>query len=112
MAALVFAGADRDVSNNSGYGERRGSAWVRSPHAYGLGRQTAEKLAEEEGTLDEYQKAVRKVRLVQRLTGRPAKGCAGSGPLPACGRGRQSDCRGSHVPPHTVSPFKSFRFHR
>ena len=58
-------------------------------HAFGLGRETAEKLAEEEGTLDEYQKAVRKVRLVQRLAGRPEKGCAGSGPLPACGRGRQ-----------------------
>jgi hypothetical protein len=62
---------------------------VRSLHAYGLGRETAEKLAEEEGTMDEYQKAVRKVRLVQRLAGRPEKGCAGSGPLPACGRGRQ-----------------------
>ena len=89
ISALVFAGADRDVSNNNGYGKRRGSAWVRSLHAYGLGRETAEKLAEEEGTMDEYQKAVRKVRLVQRLTGRPEKGCAGSGPLPACGRGRQ-----------------------
>ena len=62
---------------------------MRSLHAFGLGRETAEKLAEEEGTLDEYQKAVRKVRLVQRLAGRPEKGCAGSGPVPACGRGRQ-----------------------
>jgi hypothetical protein len=89
ISALVFAGADRDVSNNNGYGRRRGSAWVPSLHAYRLGRETAEKLAEEEGTSDEYQKAVRKVRLVQRLAGRPAKGCAGSGPVPACGRGRQ-----------------------
>ncbi len=89
ISALDFAGADGDVSNNNGYGRRRGSAWVPSLHAFGLGRQTAEKLAEEEGTLDEYQKAVRKVRLVQRLAGRPEKGCAGSGPLPACGRGRQ-----------------------
>jgi hypothetical protein len=70
IAALVFAGADGGVSNNSGYGTRRGSAWVRSPHAYGLGRQTAEKLAEEEGTLDEYEGAVRKVRLLQQLTSR------------------------------------------
>jgi hypothetical protein len=29
-----------------GYGKRRGSAWVRSSHAFGLGRQTAENLAE------------------------------------------------------------------
>ena len=71
IAALVFAGADGDVSNNSGYGTRRGSAWVRSLHAYGLGRETAEKLAKEEGTLDEYEGAVRKVRLLQRLTSRP-----------------------------------------
>ena len=49
--------------NNSGYGTRRGSAWVQSPHAYGLGRQTADELAEEEGMLDEYEEAVRKVRL-------------------------------------------------
>ena len=39
-------------------------------HAFGLGRQTAEKLAEEEGTLDEYEGAVRKVRLLQQLTSR------------------------------------------
>ena len=83
-----------------------------SLHAYRLGRETAEKLAEEEGTSDEYQKAVRKVRLLQRLAGRPEKGCAGSGPLPACGRGRQSDCQGSRVPAHTVSAFQSCRFHR
>jgi hypothetical protein len=38
IAALVFAGADRDVSNNSGYGKRRGSAWVQSSHAFGLGQ--------------------------------------------------------------------------
>jgi hypothetical protein len=81
MAALVFAGADRDVSNNSGYGERRGSAWVRSPHAFGLGRQTAEKLAEEEGTSAEYEEAVRKVRRVQRSTGR-AVGLCGLGAAP------------------------------
>ena len=71
IAALVFAGADRGVSNNSGYGERRGSAWVRPPHAYGLGRQTADELAEEAGTLAEYEEAVRKVRRVQRLTSGP-----------------------------------------
>ena len=51
IAALVFAGADRDVSNNSGYGKRRGSAWVQSSHAFGLGRETADELADEAGTL-------------------------------------------------------------
>ncbi len=71
IAALVFAGADGDVSNNNGYGKRRGSAWVRSLHAFGLGRETADEIAEEEGTLDEYEGAVRKVRLLQRLTSRP-----------------------------------------
>ncbi len=75
IAALVFAGADGGVLNNSGYGERRGSAWVRPPHASGLGRQTAEKLAEEEGTLAEYEEAVRKVRRVQRSTGRAVGLC-------------------------------------
>jgi hypothetical protein len=70
IAALVFGGADGDVLNNSGYGTRRGSAWLRPPHAFGLGRQTAEKLAEEEGMLAEYEEAVRKVRRVQRSTGR------------------------------------------
>ncbi len=57
---------------------------MRSPHAFGLGRQTAEKLAEEEGTLDaldEYEAAVRKVRLVQRSTGR-AVGLCGLGAAP------------------------------
>ena len=47
---------------------------MRPPHAFGLGRQTAEKLAEEEGTLAEYEEAVRKVRKVrrvQRLTSGP-----------------------------------------
>ena len=63
IAALVFAGADGGVLNNSGYGTRRGSARVRPPHAFGLGRKTAEKLAEEAGTLAEYEEAVRKVRL-------------------------------------------------
>ena len=57
--------------NNSGYGTRKGSARVQSPHACGLGRQTADELAEEEGTLAEYEEAVRKVRPEQRLTGRP-----------------------------------------
>ena len=71
IAALVFAGADGDVSNNNGYGRRRGSAWVWSSHAFGRGRVTADELADEEGTLAEYEEAVRKVRLVQRLTGRP-----------------------------------------
>ena len=70
ISALVFAGADRDVSNNNGYGRRRGSAWVPSLHAYRLGRETADEIAEEEGTLDEYEGAVRKVRLLQRLTSR------------------------------------------
>ncbi len=36
---------------------------MRPSHAFGLGRQTADELAEEEGTLDEYEEAVRKVRL-------------------------------------------------
>ena len=40
-------------------------------HAFGLGRETADEIAEEEGTLDEYEGAVRKVRLLQRLTSRP-----------------------------------------
>ena len=75
IAALVFAGADRDVLNNSGYGERRGSAWVRPPHAFRRGRQTADELAEEEGTLAEYEEAVRKVRRVQRSTGRAVGLC-------------------------------------
>ena len=70
ISALVFAGADGDVSNNNGYGKRRGSAWVQSLHAFGLGRETADEIAEEEGTLDEYEGAVRKVRLLQRLTSR------------------------------------------
>jgi hypothetical protein len=39
--------------------------------AFGLGRQTADELAEEAGTLAEYEEAVFKVRLVQRSTGRP-----------------------------------------
>jgi hypothetical protein len=71
IAALVFAGADGGVSNNSGYGERRGRAWVRPAHAFGLGRHTADELAEEAGKLAEYEEAVIKVRLVQRSTGRP-----------------------------------------
>ena len=75
IAALVFAGADGDVSNNSGYGKRRGSAWVRSLHAFGLGRETAEELAEEEGTLAEYEQAVRKVRRGQRSTARAVGLC-------------------------------------
>ncbi len=75
IAALVFAGADGAVSNNSGYGTRRGSAWVRPQHAYGLGRQTADELAEEAGTLAEYEEAVRKVRRVQRSTGRAVGLC-------------------------------------
>jgi hypothetical protein len=58
------------VSNNNGYGKRRGSAWVQSLQAFGLGRQTADEIAEEEGTLDEYEGAVRKVRLLQQLTSR------------------------------------------
>ena len=71
IAALVFAGADGDVSNNNGYGRRRGSAWVWSSHAFGRGRVTADELAEEAGMLAEYEAAVRKVRRVQPLTGRP-----------------------------------------
>ena len=63
------------MMNNSGYGTRRGSARVRPSHAFGLGRQTAEKLAEEEGTLAEYEEAVRKVRRVQRSTGRAVGLC-------------------------------------
>ena len=75
IAALVFAGADGGVSNNNGYGTRRGSAWVQSSHAFGLGRHTAEKLAEEAGTSAEYEEAVRKVRRVQRSTGRAVGLC-------------------------------------
>ena len=39
--------------------------------AFGLGTQTADELAEEAGTLAEYEGAVFKVRRVQRLTRRP-----------------------------------------
>ena len=81
IAALVFAGADGDVSNNDGYSTRRGSAWVQSLHAFGLGRQTADELAEKKGTLAEYEEAVRKVRLVQQSTGR-AKGLCRLGAAP------------------------------
>jgi hypothetical protein len=46
---------------------------VQSSQACGLGRETADELAEESGTLAEYEEAVRKVRLVQRsLIGRRA----------------------------------------
>ncbi len=112
ISALVFAGADGDVSNNNGYGKRRGSAWVRSSHAFGLGRETADELAEEEGTLDEYEGAVRKVRRVQRLTGRPEKGCAGSGRSRLVAAGGSRTAGAHRVPSHTVSAFQSFRFHR
>ncbi len=44
-------------------------------HAFGLGRQTADELAEEEGMLDEYEEAVRKVRRGQRSTGRAVGLC-------------------------------------
>jgi hypothetical protein len=67
IAALVFAGADGGVSNNSGYGKRRGSAWAQSPHAFGLGRHTAEKLAGAAGIWAEYEEAVRRVRKVRLL---------------------------------------------
>ena len=75
IAALVFAGADGGMLNNDGYGTRRGSAWERPPQAYGLGRLSAEKLAEEAGTLAEYEAAVRKVRRGQRSTGRAVGLC-------------------------------------
>ena len=71
ISALVFAGADEGVSNNNGYGKHRGSAWMQSSKACGLGRETADELAEEAGMLAEYEAAVRKVRRVQPLTGRP-----------------------------------------
>jgi hypothetical protein len=46
---------------------------MQSSQACGLGRETADELAEENGTLAEYEEAVRKVRLVQRsLVGRRA----------------------------------------
>ena len=75
ISALVFAGADEGVSNNNGYGKHRGSAWMQSSKACGLGRETADELAEENGTLAEYEEAVRKVRRVQRSTGRAVGLC-------------------------------------
>ena len=89
IAALVFAGADRGVSTNDGYSTRRGSAWVRPPQACGLGRLSAEKLAEEAGTLAEYEAAVRKVRLSAAIdwSGRRA--------VPARGRPRLAAAGGS-----------------
>ncbi len=108
IAALVYAGADRDVSNNSGYGERRGSAWVRPPHAFRRGRQTADELAEEEGTLAEYEEAVRKVRLSAAIDwsgrravparGRPRLAAAGGSPTAGAHACLRIPCRhSSHV---------------
>ncbi len=48
---------------------------MQSPHAFGLGRQTADELAEEAGKLAEYEEAVRKVRRVQRSTARAVGLC-------------------------------------
>ena len=67
-AALIFAGADVDVSNNAGYGQHLRGSWVRSRErssALRPGRETAEAVSEAEGTSAEYVAAVRKVRRVE-----------------------------------------------
>ena len=82
-------------------------------HAFGLDRETADEIAEEEGTLDEYEGAVRKVRLRQRLTSRPAVGLCRLGTAPGLWPREAVGLPGlTRVPSRTVSAFKSCRFRR
>ncbi len=64
---------------------------MQSPHAFGLGRQTADELAEEVGTLAEYEEAVRKVRLSAAID------WSGVRAVPARGRPRLAAAGGSRT---------------